>query len=88
MCIEELSSRSNLKSITVTLTYDEVRDIANGLYHLTADDKEQAENTKKRLYADYDDIATRSGFLFDMIKYGNIQDHTVRKLHQLQNISQ
>lgn len=35
MHIEELNARKGQKSITITMNYDEVRDIANGLYYLT-----------------------------------------------------
>jgi len=35
MVIEECSSRKGRCFATVTMTYDEIRDIANGLYYLS-----------------------------------------------------
>lgn len=83
MYLEELTNKPGNKSITVVMNYDEVRDIANGLYHLVADDKEQSKNTNNRLYSDYDEIAAKTHFLFDMIKHGNIQPETTCKLYNL-----
>lgn len=83
MYLEELTNKPGNKSITVVMNYDEIRDIANGLYHLIADDKERAENINKRCYSDYDKIAAQTHFLFDMIKHGNIQPETTCKLYHL-----
>ena len=84
MYIEELIQKPGRKSITMTMSYDEIRDIANGLYHLTADDKKQAKTSNTRYYSDYDEIAAKTHFLFDMIKHGNIQPETTCKLYNLQ----
>lgn len=40
MVIEECSSRKGRCFATVTMTYDEIRDIANGLYYLSKDKPE------------------------------------------------
>lgn len=37
MVIEECASRKGRCFATVTMTYDEIRDIANGLYYLSKD---------------------------------------------------
>lgn len=75
MYIEELCTRPQQKSITVTFNYDEIRDIANGLYYLTKQ-SDQHDNT------DYKNIYAKCKFLFDMIKHGNIQPETVEKLNR------
>lgn len=65
MTIETLSSRTNNKYVTVTFTYEEVRDMANGLYHVCKDKPE------------YKSIKDKCRFLFDMVKEGMIQPGTV-----------
>ena len=35
MNIEELNTKMGLKTITVTFSYEEIRDLANGLYYLS-----------------------------------------------------
>lgn len=71
MHIEELSCRENEKKVVVSLTYNEIRDLANGLYHAVNETKDGKE---------FKDIADKCSFLFDMIKHGNIQSETARKL--------
>ena len=68
MTIEELSSKANNKYITVTFTYDEIRDIANGLYYAS-------ESNSK-----FKSIKNKARFLFDMIKCGMIQTNTVKNI--------
>lgn len=46
MNIEELSSKTNNKTITVTFTYEEVRDMANGFYYLFPEKSVTKTNTK------------------------------------------
>lgn len=78
MYIENLVCKPGNHSITVTMNYDEVRDIANGLYLLTScnDLSEVGEKDKNR----YLGIASKSSFLFDMIKHGMIQQSTLSKM--------
>lgn len=72
MHIEQLTSLKNDKYVKVVLSYDEVRDIANGLYYLTSDNKTDVGK--------YKEIAAKTHFLFDMVKHGNIQPNTIKKL--------
>lgn len=71
MYIEELTCKPERKSITVSFSYDEIRDISNGLFIV-------ASNTKSGY--DFSDIYGKVKFLFDMIKHGDIQPETVRRL--------
>lgn len=49
MVIEECSSRKGRCFATITLTYDEIRDIANGLYYLSKDKPETVESMSKKV---------------------------------------
>lgn len=69
MHIEELSSKQNNKYVSVTLYYEECRDISNALYNLQKEDKK------------YKDIYGKMKFLFDMVKHGNIQPDTIKTLN-------
>ncbi len=68
MYIEKLSSATNSKSATVFLNYDEVRDIANGLYYVT------------KTHSEYKEIHAKCKVVFDMVKHGMIQPETVELL--------
>lgn len=68
MTIEELVSKRNNKYVTVTFTYEEVRDMANGLYHAC------------KYKPEYKGIKDKCQFLFDMVKEGMIQQGTVRSM--------
>lgn len=70
MIIEELSSVAPNKHVTVTLNYEEVRDIANGLYHASKNDLQ------------YKSIKNKCKFLFDMVKTGMIQPETVEDMSE------
>ena len=74
MHIENLVNTNSVHSITITFNYNEVRDIANGLYLLI--------NLKDVPYNpdSYLEIAAKAAFMFDMIKHGMIQPETVSKL--------
>ena len=50
------------------MTYDNVRDIANGLYYASKNDEK------------YKNIYAKTAFLFDMVKHGMIQPETAIKL--------
>lgn len=75
MVIEELSSKENNKHVTVTLTYEEVRDISNGLYYLT-----HGGECKKD---DYRLVSAQTKLLFDMVKHGMIQPETFNHFDEL-----
>lgn len=68
MVIEECSSRKGRCFATVTLTYDEIRDIANGLYYLSKDKPE------------YTGIKDKCKVVFDTVKHGMIQPETVESM--------
>lgn len=68
MVIEECSSRKGRCFATITLTYDEIRDIANGLYYLSKDNPE------------YTGIKDKCKVVFDMVKHGMIQPETVESM--------
>ena len=70
MNIQELSNKTGDKHVTVTLTYDEVRDMANGLYYVSKDNPE------------YKGIKDKCKFLFDMVKDGMILHETVVSMCQ------
>lgn len=77
MIINELNHKPDLsiKNATVTLSYDEIRDIANGLFYLLEDD-----NTFKPNQSEKDSFAeTKQKFdvLFDLVKYGCVTDFTI-----------
>lgn len=59
--------------VIVQLNYDEVRDIANTCYYAT--EFIPADQTKIRSNAGI--AANMTKFLFDMVKYGNIQLETI-----------
>ena len=71
MYIEELTSKTNNHNIVVSMNYDEVRDIANGLYAASETDPKF-----KPMYG-------KCKVLFDMIKHGNIQPETVDLLNEI-----
>ena len=71
MTIKELSSEKNNKSVTIHMDYEDVRDVANALYYLTSG-KEPDE--------DYSKIAAKFALLFDLVKFGMAQPHTVKRL--------
>ena len=73
MIIKKISSEENNKGATVQLDYVDVRDIANALYYLTSG-KEPDE--------DYGKIAAKFMLLFDMVKFGMVQPHTVARLNK------
>lgn len=75
MFIEELSTRKENRYVTVTFSYEEIRDIANGLYAA-------CHPERKTEGKEFDKIAASAGFLFDMIKHGMVQPHTIRNLQK------
>lgn len=75
MHIENLVNTSSIHSITVTFNYNEIRDIANGLYLLVNLGDNVPYNPDSYL-----EIAAKAAFMFDMIKHGMIQSETVSRL--------
>ena len=78
MIIKKLNCENKSNSyLTVQLNYDEVRDIANTCYYAT-----------KFIPADQPKVmstaviaANMTKFLFDMVKHGNIQPETIKKMY-------
>ena len=68
MVIEECSSRKGWCFTTITLTYDEIRDIANGLYYVSKDKPE------------YKGIKDKCKVVFDTVKHGMIQPETIESM--------
>lgn len=79
MQIRELRSERNNKGAVISLSYEEIRDLANALYCLTT-----GVSTK----TDYSSIAANMHLLFDLVKHGNIQKHSIDKLHELSTKNQ
>lgn len=77
MIIKELRCTHKEDSvITVQLSYDEVRDIANTCYYAT----QYIPLNQKEPNARAKIAANKTKFLFDMIKHGNIQPETIREM--------
>ena len=78
MIIKKLNCEDKSNSyLTVQLSYDEVRDIANTCYYATQ--FIPADQTKIKSNAVI--AANMTKFLFDMIKHGNIQPETIQKMY-------
>lgn len=75
MYITELNSKNNLKNVTVNLSYEDIRDISNGLYLAQTHDKE------------YNKTYVQCKVLLDLVKHGNVQSETVARLNELQETS-
>lgn len=61
---------------SATLSHiDEIKDLANGLYRLSAAPSSDGH--------DYSEMATGCAFLYDMIKYGMVQPNTAKKIAEL-----
>ena len=77
MVIKKLNcGNKNDSYLTVQLSYDEVRDIANTCYYAT--EFIPADQTKIKSNAVI--AANMTKFLFDMVKYGNIQPETIKDM--------
>ena len=78
MIIKKLNYwNKNDSYLTVQLSYDEVRDIANTCYYATQ--FIPANQTKIKSNAVI--AANMTKFLFDMVKHGNIQPETIRDIY-------
>lgn len=65
-------------NVTVTLTYYEIRDIANTCYYA----KKYIPANQKEVNKAATSAANKTKFLFDMIKHGNIQAETIDQLYE------
>ena len=72
MKIEKLSSETNNKYASITLTYEEIRDISNALYYLTSGEKCDVSK--------YQILYAKSKMVFDLVKHGMIQPETIDAL--------
>lgn len=71
MNIVKLSSEPQIKHVVVGFSYEEIRDIANGLYEVS--------KTSPKYLSAY----TKAKTLFDLVKEGNIQRETADSLFAL-----
>ena len=74
MNIRELTSNKLDKSATISLTYEEIRDVASALYHLTDNNDE--------MMAKYGHVVRQFDVLFDLVKNGNIDIRTVENFKE------
>lgn len=77
MTIESMKPQTGFKYATVTLRYEEIRDIANLLCEVNK--IRPLSKTEAKLHRDM-------FFLFDVVKNGCIDDFTVKHLGELQNL--
>lgn len=77
MIINELNYKPDLKikNATVTLNYEEIRDIANGLFYLLEDDETFKPNQSEK--DSFTQTKRKFDMLFDLVKYGNVTDFTL-----------
>ena len=77
MIITELNHKPdyNIKNATVTLNYEEIRDIANGLFYLLEDDEKFKPNQSEK--DSFAKTKRKFDILFDLVKYGNVTDFTL-----------
>jgi hypothetical protein len=77
MIINELNHKPDLKikNATVTLNYEEIRDIANGLFYLLEDDETFKPNQSEK--DSFAQTKRKFDMLFDLVKYGGVTDFTL-----------
>lgn len=78
MHIERLTTTQGLQSITLTMNYEEMHSITDGLYQLT----KPSVRTTLPAGKDYTQIYTQCAIMFDMMKHGNIQPTTLKTMNQ------
>lgn len=71
MTIRELSTEKPNPHVTVTLSYDEVRDIANGLYKGQRCDGDLSGR----------EVYKKAATLFELVKHGKITSHLLAILN-------
>lgn len=78
MIIKKLNCEDKNNSyLTVQLSYDEIRDIANTCYYAT----QFIPENKVKAKSDAVTAANITQFLFDMIKHSSIQPETIQKMY-------
>lgn len=78
MIIKKLNcGDKNDSYLTVQLSYDEVRDIANTCYYAT----KFIPAYQPKVMSTAVIAANMTKFLFDMVKHGNIQPETIRDIY-------
>lgn len=83
MIIKELNHKPEykIKDCTVSLSYDEVRDIANGMYllveHIEHPDKVSTITATER--ANFETVKNSFAVLFDLVKHGQVQQFTINR---------
>lgn len=78
MVIKKLNCEDKNNSyLTVQLSYDEVRDIANTCYYAT----EFIPAYQPKIKSNAVIAANMTKFLFDMVKHGNIQLETIQDMY-------
>lgn len=78
MTIKKLNcGNKNDSYLTVQLSYDEVRDIANTCYYAT----QYIPGDQTKVKSNAAVAANMTKFLFDMIKHGNVQLETIQNMY-------
>ena len=79
MTILELKHDDNYKqySATVRLSYDELRDLSHGMYHLYKDER-------NRLNVSYHETHKEIALVFDLVKNGHLDNWSIDMLNELQ----
>ena len=82
MIINELNHKPDLKikNATVMLNYEEIRDIANGLFYLLEDDETFKPNQSEK--DSFAQTKRKFDMLFDLVKYGGVTDFTLSRISQ------
>lgn len=68
MKIRELSGRKGNRHATVTLTYEEIRDMADGLCQICLDRPE------------YESVENKCRLLFEMVEHGKATPETIKRM--------
>lgn len=78
MIIKELNHKPELKiqNATVELTYDEIRDIANGFFYLCHQEGEVYKPFDSEL-SNFKQRKKSFDILFDLVKHGTVTDFTI-----------
>lgn len=75
MIIKEINCNTNFKSATITLYYDELRDISNGLSELSKLDEKRSPEFYK--------IRRDMLLLFSLVKNGCLDSWTIKRLSDI-----
>lgn len=79
MTILELIHDNKYKqyNAVVRLSYDEIRDLSHGMYHL-------CEDEKNKMRTSYHEIHKEIALLFDLVKNGHLDSWSISMLNDLQ----